>query len=269
MPLQIVQVDAFTDQPFAGNPAAVCVLPQPATEAWMQAVALEMNLSETAFLVKEPEGYHLRWFTPTVEVDLCGHATLAAAHVLWEDGHLPIDSPAKFRTRSGWLSSKRSGAWITLDFPARPVERLIDPEPLGDALQLRVKFSGMSRFDVLVEVESEEVVRGIKLDSERLRRLESIEARGVIVTARADTSGFDFVSRFFGPRCGVPEDPVTGSAHCVLGPYWAEKLGKGEMVGYQASSRGGVVRVQVEGDRVMLGGQAVTVLRGEWIAGQG
>jgi PhzF family phenazine biosynthesis protein len=265
MPQRIVQVDAFTDRPFAGNPAAVCVLPEPRDEAWMQAVALEMNLSETAFLVKEAEGFHLRWFTPAVEVDLCGHATLASAHVLWEEGHLPTSETARFRTRSGWLTATTADGWITLDFPAKPVEKVVDLEPLATALDVRVVYCGTSQSDILVEVRSEEVVRGIRLDSEVLQMLEVMPVRGIIVTARSESPKYDFVSRFFAPSCGVPEDPVTGSAHCTLGPYWAKKLGRNELVGYQASSRGGLVRVKVEGDRVLLGGQAVTVLRGELV----
>ena len=262
MPQRIVQVDAFSDRPFAGNPAAVCVLDAPGDAAWMQAVALEMNLSETAFLVREAEGFHLRWFTPTVEVDLCGHATLASAHVLWEDGHLTVDAPARFRTKGGSLSATKLDGWITLDFPAIAVERPVDPGPVAEALGVPVESASMSRFDVLAEVESEAVVRSLEPD---FGRLGALDARGVIVTARADSEGFDFVSRFFGPRVGIPEDPVTGSAHCLLGPYWGSKLGRTEMVGYQASSRGGVVRVRVEGARVLLGGQAVTVLRGELV----
>jgi PhzF family phenazine biosynthesis protein len=262
MPQRIVQVDAFADRPFSGNPAAVCVLDGPRDEAWMQAVALEMNLSETAFLVAEGEGYRLRWFTPTVEVDLCGHATLASAHVLWEDGHLPPDAPARFLTRSGPLSATRDGGWITLDFPAKLAEREVDPGPVAKALGVPVSAAWANRFDVLAEVESEGVVRSLAPD---FGLVSAIPARGLIVTARADSPGFDFVSRFFAPQSGVPEDPVTGSAHCFLGPHWGAKLGRTEMVGYQASRRGGVVRVRLEGDRVLLGGQAVTVLRGELV----
>jgi predicted PhzF superfamily epimerase YddE/YHI9 len=262
MPQRIVQVDAFADRPFAGNPAAVCILNGPKDVSWMQDVALEMNLSETAFLVREAEGFHLRWFTPTVEVDLCGHATLASAHVLWEDGHLPPGANARFRTRSGWLSASESGGWITLDFPTNPVDRGCDPGPVARALGVPVVAAGMSRFDLLAEVETEAVVRSLRPD---FTSLGAMSARGVIVTARAESAGFDFVSRFFAPKVGVPEDPVTGSAHCTLGPYWAAKLGRSELVGYQASSRGGVVRVRVEGGRALLAGQAVTVLRGELI----
>jgi PhzF family phenazine biosynthesis protein len=262
MSRRIVQVDAFTDRPFAGNPAAVCILPGPADPAWMQDVAAEMNLAETAFLVREGDVFHLRWFTPTVEVDLCGHATIASAHVLWEDGHLSPNSIARFRTRSGLLTAAREDSWITLDFPATPVERPVEPGPVARALGVPILFAGATRFDVLAEVESEAALRSMAPD---MALLEAIPSRGVIVTARASSEGFDFVSRFFGPRVGIAEDPVTGSAHCALGPYWAGKLDRLEMVAYQASRRGGVVRVRVEGDRVKIGGQAVTVLRGELI----
>jgi predicted PhzF superfamily epimerase YddE/YHI9 len=259
----IIQVDAFTDQPFAGNPAAVCVLPGPRDERWMQNVAREMNLSETAFLHREEDGYRLRWFTPAVEVDLCGHATLASAHVLWEEGHLGRDRPARFQTRSGALMATRAGEWIELDFPAKPVGTAeFSARVLTEALAAPVRFAALNEFDCLAEVESEEVLRGLAPDIAALAR---IPVRGVIVTARASTAGYDFVSRFFAPRLGVDEDPVCGSAHCCLGPYWAERLGKTELVGYQASPRGGVVRVRVVGPRVHLGGRAVTVLRGELV----
>ena len=262
MPQRIVQVDAFADRPFSGNPAAVCLLDGPRDDSWMQNVALEMNLSETAFLIPEGDHYHLRWFTPTVEVDLCGHATLASAHVLWEEGHLPAGSVARFRTRSGMLSASKVGDWITLDFPATPVGPAFDLEAVSRALGVPVLACREGRADVLAEVGSESTVRGLSPD---FGLLGAIEARGIIVTARSDSPDFDFVSRFFAPRCGIPEDPVTGSAHCLLGPYWSEKLGKSELTGYQASSRGGVVRVRLAGDRAMLGGQAVTVLRGELV----
>jgi PhzF family phenazine biosynthesis protein len=260
MGLAIAQVDAFADRPFRGNPAAVCVLPAPREEAWMRDVAREMNLSETAFLHPENEGYRLRWFTPAVEVDLCGHATLASAHVLWEDGVLPRDRQARFHTKSGLLTADRHGDWIELDFPATAPAPAPAPPGLAAALRVGTRWVGRSKFDYLVEVDSEDAVRGLKPD---LAALERIEARGVIVTSRASTAGFDFVSRFFAPRSGVPEDPVTGSAHCALAPFWSERLGRTEMTAYQASPRGGVVRVRFAGDRVVLGGQAVTVLRGE------
>jgi PhzF family phenazine biosynthesis protein len=258
---KIVQVDAFTDRPFAGNPAAVCVMSSPRDERWMQDVAREMNLSETAFLHREEEGYRLRWFTPTVEVDLCGHATLATAHVLWEEGHIPPAAPARFQTRSGPLTARREGTWIELDFPAKPVGPATGPvAELSRALGVPVRSAAFNEFDCLAEVESEEAVRSLAPD---IARLAAIPVRGVIVTSRASSAGFDFVSRFFAPRVGIDEDPVCGSAHCALAPYWADRLGKSELVGYQASARGGVIRVRVSGPRVHLGGQAVTVLRGE------
>jgi len=273
--LAITQVDAFTDRPFSGNPAAVCVLPRPFPSGWMQSVAREMNLSETAFLVPETDGgYGLRWFTPTVEENLCGHATLASAHVLWESGRLDRSGVARFSTRSGPLTATSGeGGWITLDFPALPSTPDGAPatESLARALRLSstsiILASRMSRFDLLVEVESAQVVRSLRPD---FGRLAEIEVRGVIVTSRSDPEASgpdpDFISRFFCPREGIDEDPVTGSAHCVLGPYWAERLGRTALVGFQASDRGGVVRVDVLGDRVHLGGQAVTVLRGELAA---
>lgn len=260
MPQTIVQVDAFTDRAFSGNPAAVCVLPGPRDEAWMQAVAREMNLSETAFLHPEADGYRLRWFTPSVEVDLCGHATLASAHVLWEDGHLAPGDVARFHTRSGTLTARRDGDWIEMEFPALPPSSIDPPPGLGRALGVEPRYVGLSRFDLLVELDDEAVVRSLEPDLGLLRR---IDARGIIVTARADGDEFDFVSRFFAPQVGVDEDPVTGSAHCVLGPHWQERMGRNEFLGYQASPRGGVVRVAVDGPRVRLAGRAVTVLRGQ------
>ena len=258
----IVQVDAFTATPFAGNPAAVCVLPEPRDDRWMQDVAREMNLAETAFLTRQDDGFNLRWFTPVVEVDLCGHATLASAHVLWETGHLKPSEQARFHTRSGLLLAERKGAWIEMDFPAKAEKAASAPPGLLQALGVTEVYVGKNQFDYLVEVESEEIVRGVQPD---FSRLVTVEARGVIVTSRASSQGYDFVSRFFAPRVGVNEDPVTGSAHCCLAPYWCCKLGEDQLVGYQASPRGGVVRVRVGGDRVSLGGQAVTVLRGELV----
>src|SRR5207249_3991955 len=219
------------------------------------------NLSETAFLGPHPgDGFDLRWFTPAVEIDLCGHATLASAHVLWENGTLDRRATARFHTRSGLLSASRQGDWIELDFPAKPEQRTEPPAGLLDALGVKPPLHvGRNVFDYLIELDSERAVRAVKPD---LAKLTTVEARGVIVTSRADSDEFDFVSRFFAPRSGVAEDPVTGSAHCALAPYWGAKLGKTEMVGRQVSERGGTVRVGVDGDRVKLGGQAVTVLRG-------
>lgn len=260
MGLTIYQVDAFTDKPFAGNPAAVCVLPAPGEERWMRDVAREMNLSETAFLVRQDDGYNLRWFTPSVEVDLCGHATLASAHVLWEAGYLQPDQEARFYTRSGLLTAKRLAEWIELDFPTEPEEPVVPPAELARALHADPKYTGRTRFDYLVELDSEESVRGLRPD---FALLETVSARGIIVTSRSASQDYDFVSRFFAPQSGVNEDPVTGSAHCCLGPFWSKRLGKDEFLAYQASARGGVVRVRVAGPRVKLGGQAVTVMRGQ------
>ncbi|MDB4950753.1 MAG: phenazine biosynthesis protein PhzF family [Gemmatimonadetes bacterium] len=259
MPQPIVQVDAFADRPFTGNPAAVCILEQPADARWMQDVAMEMNLSETAFLHPVEEGWSLRWFTPAVEVDLCGHATLASAHVLWEEGRLRPDEEARFHTRSGLLTARREGAWMEMDFPSMPAVEPVAGEELRAALGVEPVFAAASRFDWLVEVDSERRVRDLVPDLGALRNL---PARGVIVTAPSSTAGVDYVSRFFAPRVGVDEDPVTGSAHCVLAPYWSGKLGRDALVGWQASRRGGTVRTRLDGDRVHLGGRAVTVLRG-------
>ncbi|MEJ2184864.1 MAG: PhzF family phenazine biosynthesis protein [Gemmatimonadota bacterium] len=271
----ITQVDSFTAQPFRGNPAGVCVLEGERDAGWMQAVAKEMNLSETAFLRRRDDGdYDLRWFTPAVEVDLCGHATLASAHALWTEGHLAGEAPARFHTLSGLLTCQRVGDWIEMDFPAEPVlERLALPgesSRAGGAAPLAL-FEGLdispddvrevwrNRVDLLMVLREAAHVRGIRPNQ---TLLSTIDTRGIIVTAPSDSPDYDFVSRFFGPASGVPEDPVTGSAHCCLGPYWGQRLGRKEMVGYQASARGGVVRVRLEGERVTLAGQAVTVLRG-------
>ena len=264
MTISIYQVDAFTDKPFTGNPAAVCILSAPGEEGWMQAVAREMNLSETAFLCAQADGYILRWFTPVVEVDLCGHATLASAHVLWEMGTLQPQEQARFHTRSGLLTAVRRADGIEMDFPATPDKPVSTPPRLGEALGVVPRYVGKSRFDYLVEIESETVVRALRPDFAALRTL---DVRGVIVTSRADSPGYDFVSRFFAPGAGVDEDPVTGSAHCCLGPFWHRRLGRVEFTAYQASARGGTVRVRLAGDRVYLGGQAVTVLRGELAGG--
>lgn len=267
--MKIIQVDAFADRPFSGNPAAVCVLGAPADPAWMQLVAREMNLSETAFVSPErlddgSPAFRLRWFTPVVEVDLCGHATLASAHVLWEDGHLPRDQRAEFLTRSGRLIAEGTAdGWIALDFPAEPVSEFeVPPELVAGLGGERIRYVGRNRMDLLVELESEADVRSIRPDHARLA---SIEARGIIVTSRSSASGYDFVSRFFAPRAGVPEDPVTGSAHCALVPFWAERLGKRAMFARQVSERGGLLRVADRGSRVTIAGQAVTVLRGELV----
>ncbi len=258
--MRIIQADAFTDEPFRGNPAAVMVLRKPAGDTWMQHVAREMNLSETAFLVRRDDGFDLRWFTPAAEVDLCGHATLASAHVLWETGELAREETARFHTKSGVLTAEWNDPWIEMDFPAEVESECEAPDELARGLGVETVYIGRNRLDFLAEIESEETLRAVKPDFSLLRTL---GARGAMITARASTPGFDFVSRYFAPSFGVDEDPVTGSTHCCLAPYWSKRLGKNEMIGFQASQRGGVVRVGVRGDRVILGGKAVTVLVGE------
>ncbi len=256
----IYQVDSFASQPFAGNPAAVCVLDEPAPDDWMKAVAGEMNLSETAFLVQVEDGFNLRWFTPVAEVELCGHATLASAHVLWETGRLRPDEGARFHTLSGLLTADLKDDWIAMNFPVTLDAPAAPPQDLYTALGLTPSYLGKNVFDYLVEVDDEEVVRSLKPDFALLRQ---VQVRGVIVTARASSPEYDFVSRWFGPAIGIDEDPVTGSSHSCLVPYWAARLGKDEMVAYQASARGGTLRVRLAGDRVILAGQATTVLVGE------
>jgi PhzF family phenazine biosynthesis protein len=263
MGVRFTQVDAFTTVPFTGNPAAVIVLGEKREDLWMQAVAREMNLSETAFLVWEGDGFRLRWFTPAVEVNLCGHATLASAHVLWDEGFTPSERPLRFHTRSGLLTASRAGAWIELDFPARRETSEPAPPGLAEALGATPTYVGRNVDDLVVLVDDEATVRSLRPNFGALRAL---PVRGVTVTAPATSPGYDFVSRFFAPAVGVDEDPVTGSAHCCLAPFWAGRLGRDAMVGYQASSRGGAVRVRVAGDRVILGGQAITVARGELLA---
>jgi PhzF family phenazine biosynthesis protein len=257
--LPLFVADAFTDRPFRGNPAAVCLLDRPREEEWMQSVAAELNVSETAFLLPEGDGFHLRWFTPRVEVDLCGHATLASAHIVWQERRAGPKSDIDFHTRSGRLTATRREAAIALDFPANPDTTAEPPAGLLEALGTSARHVGRTRSDYLLELKSAAVVRGLRPDFVRLR---ATEARGVIVTARSDDPSFDFVSRFFAPAAGIDEDPVTGSAHCSLGPFWAARLGRTALVGYQASARGGVVRVEVRGERVTLIGRTVTVWRG-------
>ena len=256
---EIFQVDAFTDTPFRGNPAAVCILTESRDEGWMQSIAGEMNLSETAFLYREDDGFSLRWFTPAVEVDLCGHATLASAHVLWESGRLSPGSQALFYTRSGILTADKKEGLIELDFSAEPEEEAAVSPEIFSALGITPKYAGKNRFDYLLEVESEEVLRNIKPD---FTLLGTIPVRGVIVTSISASKDYDFISRFFPPAVGINEDPVTGSAHCCLGPFWRKRLKKDRFIAYQASTRGGVVHVRIKGNRVYLGGTAVTVLRG-------
>lgn len=262
MGIRCLHVDAFTDRPFAGNPAAVCLLDDQRDSAWMQSVATEMNLSETAFVASRGDDFDLRWFTPAIEVELCGHATLAAAHVLWSESIVDSAAPIRFHTKSGVLTCQQQGGFIELDFPATPAEEAEPPAGLLEALGVRGEFVGRSTFDRFIVVESEQAVRAIAPDFARLRQ---IPMRGVIVTSDSADPRFDFVSRFFAPGAGVDEDPVTGSAHCCLGPYWSDRLGKRDLTGFQASARGGIVGVRVRDDRVVLAGQAVTVMRGELV----
>lgn len=254
-----LQIDAFTDRPFTGNPAAVCFLDKAADAVWMQRVAAEMNVSETAFISPRDDGFGLRWFTPTVEVDLCGHATLASAYALWSEGLVDADVPIPFHTKSGILTCACDGEWIELDFPATPAEAIDAPPGLLAALGVAPSFVGRTTNDNFIVVDAEATVRSMRPDFAALRALGRL---GVIVTSASEDDRFDFVSRFFAPAAGIDEDSVTGSAHCCLGPYWGERLGKTELTGFQASARGGLVRVRVAGDRVVLRGQAVTVLRG-------
>jgi len=297
--IPVLVVDAFTSEPFRGNPAGVVLLDKARSEEWMQSFAAEMKHAETAFLVPEEGGFHLRWFTPMAEVDLCGHATLASAHALWETGTLPAGEEGRFRTRSGLLTARQGRSGIEMDFPAQPPQAVEDCdsqqvgtglvgevvnkalsgavcESIFRGLGARGGYVGWNGSDYLVEMSDEAAVRALQPD---FQVLGTIGTRGVIATAAGNSSGngapgsakgegstkgegYDFISRFFAPAFGIDEDPVTGSAHCALGPYWAGKLGKDEVVGYQASPRGGTVRVKVRGDRVILVGRAVTILRG-------
>jgi PhzF family phenazine biosynthesis protein len=257
--IRLYQVDAFAEGPFHGNPAAVCILTEPRSESWMQAVAAEMNLSETAFITRRESEFLLRWFTPAAEVRLCGHATLATAHVLWETEMLPSAEEARFHTASGLLTASRIGQDIELNFPARELEDADAPSGLEDALGVDADYVGISGRDYLLLADSDEVVRSLTPDFTRLRQL---PIRGLMVTACSSSAEYDFVSRYFAPSVGVDEDPVTGSAHCCLGPFWGERLGKGLLVAYQASARGGVIRIELDRDRVRLRGRAVTVIRG-------
>jgi PhzF family phenazine biosynthesis protein len=257
----ILQIDAFSSGPFTGNPAAVCMLDGPADAVWMQKVASQIGLSETAFAQPRGDGFGLRWFTPSAEVDLCGHATLACAFALWHTGRIGRQAPAVFHTRSGALTCRRSGDEIAMDFPATPAAPAEAPVGLLDALGVTApQRVGKNKMDYTVVVPDELTVRSLRPD---LSRLAAVDARGVMVTARSGDAKYDFVSRFFAPRVGVDEDPVTGSAHCALGPYWAGVLGRRELRGYQASRRGGVVGVRVLGDRVTLIGKAMLVWQGE------
>ncbi|HKL13067.1 MAG TPA: PhzF family phenazine biosynthesis protein [Halanaerobiales bacterium] len=258
--MEIYQVDAFTNQPYKGNPAAVCILDTLQEVSWLTDVAREMSLPETAFLFKQKDGYNLRWFTPTSEVDLCGHATLASAHVLWETKRVDKTQDIKFNTKSGLLVARKNDQWIELDFPIEAPKEEFAPQILLNALDVKPIYVGKNRFDYLIEVESEEIVKNLDPD---FRLLKKVESRGVIVTSRSSFKRYDFISRFFAPSIGIDEDPVTGSAHCALAPYWQNKLNINEFLAYQASERGGSLKIRLGDKRVYLSGQAVTVLKGD------
>ena len=262
MEITIYTVDAFTAEPFAGNPAAVCILEKELTDEQMKNIAFEMNLSETAYVLNKGDYYSLRWFTPDSEVDLCGHATLASSHILWAKGLHDKDKTINFQTRSGVLKANRVNGKIELDFPKDEEHKVDIPDALIKTLKSKPIYLGMAKWSYLCEMDSEESVRNMVPD---FVAMETLEAWGVIVTASSLNKEYDFVSRFFAPRKGVPEDPVTGSAHCVLGPYWSKKLNKAEMVAYQVSKRGGVLGVNIVGDRVKLTGEAVTMLEGKFL----
>ena len=234
----------------------------PEDEKWMQDVAREMNLSETAFILKQADAFGLRWFTPSVEVDLCGHATLASAHILWETGIVDRGAEIRFNTRSGPLFVNWRDGWIEMNFPAEPETAVPCPAELKRALGIEPLYCGKNRIDYLLEVEAEKIVRELRPD---FKMLATVDMRGVIVTARSESAGFDFVSRFFAPAVGVDEDPVTGSSHCCLSPYWEKRLGRNGLTGLQVSARGGVVKVKNAGSRVLISGKAVSVLKGELV----
>lgn len=261
MGLNIYQVDAFTDKPFSGNPAGVCVLSEKVTDEWMQKVAREMSLSETAFLIKQDNGYNLRWFTPATEVELCGHATLASAHILWEQNYMSKNEEAIFYTKSGILTAKNiDNGWIELNFPTEPENETNIPAGLLESLGVQAKYIGKNRFDYIIEVGSEEEVRNLCPDFTALGK---ITCMGVIVTSKSASKDYDFVSRNFAPGVGINEDPVTGSAHCCLAPYWMKRLGKNQFIARQISERGGILKVRLGDDRVYIGGKAVTAFKAE------
>ena len=263
MNTQIYQVDAFNSEPFKGNPAAVCLLTEKKSENWMQQIAMEMNLSETAFLLPERKGYRLRWFTPLVEVNLCGHATLASAFVLFHQKLVKPGSTVHFYTRSGEMTASDQDGWITLDFPAFYEQVYPKAQKIAEILHIKPLAVMQSGENVIVEMASAEEVCRLNPDFERLKLL---TMQGLIVTARSTQPEFDFISRYFAPWIGINEDPVTGSAHACLGPYWQKRLGKSNLRAYQASQRGGMLKVEVKGKRVLISGQAVMIFSGELLA---
>jgi PhzF family phenazine biosynthesis protein len=260
--ISVLHVDAFASAPFKGNPAAVCLLREERSAEWMQAVGTEMNLPATAFVTPRPDGFGLRWFTATTELELCGHGTLASAHTLWETGALPVDTPARFHTKGGLLTAIQRDGWIEMDFPAVPEEEATPPTDLLEGLGVSPRYVGRSALDYLVEVDGEDAVRALRPD---FRRLATLPVRGFIVTSRSRSGDDDFVSRFFCPARGIDEDAVTGSAHCCLATFWSRRLGKQAFAARQLSARGGALKVTLDGNRVRLAGQALTVSRGELV----
>ena len=258
--LPLFQVDAFADEPFTGNPAAVCLLEDMLSDEELQNIAMEMNLSETAFVLPIDDGFRLRWCTPKKEVDLCGHATLAASHVIWTNGIVPTKDPIEFQTRSGKLVATMTNGEIELNFPSQPSSPCVPPEGLLEALGVEPRYVGRNAADYLVQVSRHEEILALQPDFQKLR---TVECRGVIVTSESHDGDFDFISRFFAPAFGIDEDPVTGSAHCCLTPFWSENLGRLSLAAYQASQRGGKLNVRLENDRVVLCGKAITVLEGK------
>lgn len=260
--MKIFQVDSFTSEPFKGNPAAVCILKEEKDDNWMQNVAKEMNLSETAFIYKYRDGYNLKWFTPACEIDLCGHATLATAHILWEAKYEEKESEIKFYSNSGLLIAKSVSGMIRLDFPLLDITKEEVPVELIDALKIKPTFTGTSGPNFFIEVETEKEVYSLMPDFNSIAKLDK---QGVIVTSKSNNNTYDIISRYFAPKEEINEDPVTGSAHCSLANYWMKKLNKNYIKAYQASERGGRIDVEINGDRVYLYGNAITIFRGELV----
>lgn len=252
-------INAFASEPFSGNPAAVCILERDIEDDLKQQIAMEINLSETAFVVSGEDGFNLRWFTPLTEVDLCGHATLAAAHIIWEEDIVKSNEIIKFFTRSGEIGVKMEDGLISMGFPTEPVIPVENTEEVAKCINSQILYAARNRFDYLLEIATEDELKRLVPDFSAISGLDS---RGLIVTCRSDSGDWDFASRFFAPRVGINEDPVTGSAHCALGPYWSSKLGKIDLTGFQASQRGGLVYVKIKEKKVILGGKAVTVMQG-------